>query len=629
MPKAQGGIRAFAITNSYFGLGNFTDGRFIRNTYELRDQLTWLHGKHAFSFGGNYERDQSNVRNTDLENGSWSFSDVLTNLGLASFVMGHMHSYSQTSGNFSDSRQNVIGLFAEDKWKAMPNLTVTLGLRWEPQMVMKEIYGRIEQFRPDMYAAGVRSKVIPTAPAGLVFAGDSYNGVTVPASGQTPDVKNFAPRVGVAWDISGTGKTVLRSGGGLFYSSRLPGLFLNDASISQPFSLRQDLTEPSSPNNLIPFANPLQSVPAFAAQFPLRYTLPNIPSGGVPFTGLVTVYGLEPGKKWVTPETYDWNMTVEHQLSHDTILNVSYIGLRGVHLRQDVDLNPRAIGVGTDASRQFQGFLDIYQNHNTGMSNYNALQINLQKRPGGKGIMKNLTLLANYSYSKAMEIALASNGGITDVGSSKGSGMPFGNPNQGHFETGPAPGVDRTHRFVGSYVWELPHLTGANGAVRAIVGGWQWTGIFTYYTGDAMTILAGIDRSLTALGADRANFIGTADQYGGTAASGSRAGCGSATCVPWLNTAVFALPATGTFGNVGKGAFRGPSRFNVDAGLIKNFTPFSAHENLRFQLRGEFFNVLNHTELNDPDVTRNDGNFGGIYGAADPRIIQLAVKFYF
>ena len=630
LPKAQGGIRGFGITNGFFGLGNFTDGAFIRNTGEIRDQAVWTHGQHTVTFGGNYERDQSNVRNTDFENGNWQFSDILTNLGLASFVMGHMHSYSQTSGNFSDSRQNVIGLFAEDKWKARPNLSLTLGLRWEPQYVIKEIFGRIEQFRPDMYYAGVRSKIIPTAPAGLVFIGDSYNGVTMPATGQGPDVNNFAPRAGIAWDIFGTGKTVVRAGGGEFYSSRLPGLFLNDASISQPFSLRTDLTEPSAPNSLIPFANPLQSEPTFASQFPLRYTLATIPAGGVPFTGGVSVYGLEPGKSWVTPTTFDWNMTIEHQLKADTLFDISYVGLRGVHLRQDVYLNPRAAGVGTDASRPYQGFIDIYQNHNTGMSNYNALQVSIQKRPGGgRGPLKDLTLLANYTYSKAMEIALASNGGITDVGSSKGSGMPFGNPNQGHFETGPAPGQDRTHRFVASYVWDLPRLSSSNVAVRTLLGGWQWTGIFTYQTGEAMTILAGTDRSETALGNDRGNFIGPVGQYGKTAPAGLRSGCGSATCVPWLNTSLFALPAIGSFGNIGKGAFRGPGSFNVDTGILKNFFPFKAHEGLRFQIRGEFFNVLNHTQLSDPTTSVNSGNFGGIYGAGDPRIIQLAVKFFF
>ena len=144
-----------------------------------------------------------------------------------------------------------------------------------------------------------------------------------------------------------------------------------------------------------------------------------------------------------------------------------------------------------------------------------------------------------------------------------------------------------------------------------------------------MTILAGTDRSLTALGNDRADYIGPADQYGKTAPEGSRSGCGSATCVPWLNTSYFALPAIGTFGNVGKGAFRGPSRANVDTGLIKNFFPIRSHEEIRFQLRGEFFNVFNHAEFNDPTVSRNSGNFGGIYGAGDPRIIQLAVKVFF
>jgi hypothetical protein len=629
LPKSEGGIRAFGITNSYFGLGGFTDGIFARNAYEIRNQLIWTRGSHTFSFGGNYEHDQSNVRNTDLENGNWQFSDVLTGLGLASFVMGHLHSYSQTSGNYSDSRQNVVGFFVEDKWKARPNLSITMGLRYEPQFVMKEIYGRTEQFRPDMYYAGVRSTIIPTAPAGEVFVGDSYNGITMPATGQGPDLNNLAPRLGIAWDVMGDGKTVVRSGAGYFYSSRLPGLFLNDASISQPFSLRTDLTEPSSPNSLIPFDNPLQSVPDFAARFPARYTLRTIPAG-VPFTSGVSVYGLQPGMNWVTPTTYDWNFTIERRVHADTLVNVSYVGLRAIHLRQDAYLNPRATGIGTDASRPYHGFIDIFQNQNTGMSNYNALQVNFEKRPGGgKGPLKNLTLLANYTFSKTMEIALASNGGITDVGSSKGSGMPYLNPNQGHFETGPAPGLDRTHRIVASFVWDLPQLSGSSALVRSVLGGWQWTGIYTHLSGDAMTILAGTDRSRTALGGDRADFIGTPDQYGGVAPAGSRGGCGSTACVPWLNTSLFILPAIGTFGNVGKGAFRGPGRSNIDTGLMKNFYPFQSHENIRFQLRGEFFNVLNHAQFNDPDVTRNDGNFGGIYGAADPRIIQLAIKLFF
>jgi hypothetical protein len=171
LPKAQGGIRNFAVAGD-FTIGNFTDGRFIRNTGDVRELLTWTKGKHDLTFGYDLEMDQSNIRNTDLENGSFNFTNDVTGLALASFLLGYQHTYSQTSGDFSDSRENPMGVFANDKWKISPRLTLDYGLRWEPQQVMKEIWGRIEQFRPDAYAAGVRSSIVPSAPAGLFFIGD-------------------------------------------------------------------------------------------------------------------------------------------------------------------------------------------------------------------------------------------------------------------------------------------------------------------------------------------------------------------------------------------------------------------------------------------------------------------------
>jgi hypothetical protein len=643
LPKSEGGIRAFSISN-YFSIGNFTDAKFIRNTGDIRDQATWTRGNHTIGFGGDFERDQSNIRNTDLENGSWSFTpDTAHPAGtttvpaqaVANFVLGHMRSFSQTSGDYSDSRENVVGLYITDKWKFRPRLSFDLGLRWEPQGVMKEIYGRTEQFWPSAYAAGAVSKIIPSAPPGVAFVGDSYNGLNFPSTGEAADLNNWAPRVGFAYDVFGTGKTVVRGGVGVFYSTRLPGLFLNDASISQPFSLRADLTEPSSANSLIPLDNPLASLPGFATGFPQRFTLATMPAG-VAFKAPIALFGLEPGRKWVSPTIYDWNLTVEHQLRPDTLLRMSYVGTRGTHLREDVNLNPRAVGVGTDASRPYSAtFGNILENRNNGMSNYNALQVDLEKRPGGgsKGILKNITLLANYTYSKAMDIALASNGGITDVGSSVGSGRPFGDPLQGAFETGPSD-FDHTHRLIASYVWDLPRFTGSNALTRWTLGGWQWSGIYTVTSGDALTILAGKDQSKTNLGGDRGQFIGSTSQYGATAPAGSRGGCsGTAICVPWLDTSLFIQPAVGTFGNIGKGSFRGPTRWNVDMGLHKTFYPMSSHENVSVQLRGEFFNIFNHTQLNATSssntVTVSSGNFGSIRAAYDPRIIQLALKVFF
>jgi hypothetical protein len=634
LPKSQGGIRGFNVSG-FFNIAPFTDGAFIRNTGNIRDHVMWTHATHSFDFGIDYERDQSNIRNTDLENGSFTFTDDTTNLAAANFVLGHLRSFSQTSGDYSDSRENVIGLYASDKWKASSKLTLDVGLRWEPQVPMKEIKGRIQQFRPDAYAAGVHSSIIPTAPAGLFFAGDAYNGVRVPSTGQTADLNNFAPRLGVAYDPTGSGKMVIRGGAGVFYYTRLPGLFLNDAAIVAPFSLRIDPVEPQ----VGPLEDPLVGYPSFTANFPQKFTLSNVPQG-VQFPAIVSVFSLQPGVKWVTPTIYDWNVTVERQLRSDMVVHASYVGLRGNHLRQDVDLNPATYIPGSTASiqvrRPFQPFGDIIENRNSGGSGYNALQLDLEKRPsaGASGILKRITLLANYTYSKAMDYGLSSNGGITDVGSSKGSGMSFYDPRQHAFETGLSD-FDHAHRVVASYVWTLPRMTQSNVAVRSILGGWDWTGIYTFTTGDPMTILAGVERSQTGLGADRADFIGSHNQFGGIAPSSQRKGCSASVphCIAWLDTSVFALPPIGTYGNAGKNTFRGPSLWDVDTGLLKNFFPVPSHENFSFQFRGEFFNLFNHPQLADPNVTLTNAAFGGIRATAltnaDSRIIQLALKVLF
>jgi hypothetical protein len=644
LPTAQSGIRNFGVSGD-FTLGSFTNAKFIRNTYDLREMLSWTKGKHTMNFGVDVEMDQSNIRNTDLENGSFNFTNDVTGLAMASFLLGYQHTFSQTSGDYSDSRENPIGVFASDKWKVSPRLTLNYGLRWEPQQVMKEIWGRIEQFRPDAYAAGVQSSVIPSAPAGLFFVGDKYNGVGVPERGETGDFNNFGPRVGFAWDMSGRGTTVIRGGGGLFYYSRLPGLFLNDAAISAPFSLRIDLNDSTTGASQIgSLSDPLAAYPTFTSGFPQRYTLKNAPKDAA-FVANPTVFGLQPGVKWVTPEIYDWNVTFEHQLRADTVMHASYVGTRGVHLRQDVNLNPGIYTPGSTASlqarRPYQPFGVIYQNRNTGANGYNGLQLDLEKRASGSGtgILNQITLLANYTYSHANDYGLSENGGITDIGSSIGSGMSFYDPRQHAFETGPAT-YDHRHHFVASYVWNLPKLTGSNGFVRNIAGGWQWTGIYSITTGDPLTILAGTDQSKTGNNLDRADYVGPSGQFGKSPSS-SRGGCsGVAHCFAWLDPALFAKPAVGTYGNVGKGTWRGPTLWDVDMGLIKNFYPMPSHERLSFQFRAELFNLLNHPQWSDPNVNFSNSAFGStrstigtatgnVATTADSRIIQLALKMIF
>jgi hypothetical protein len=244
-------------------------------------------------------------------------------------------------------------------------------------------------------------------------------------------------------------------------------------------------------------------------------------------------------------------------------------------------------------------------------SNYHSLQVTMEKR-----FSHGYSILANYTWSKSID-DLPWSGGVTSVGGDTVSTLPWYDPNFHSMDRGPSE-FDRTHVFVASNVWELPRLAGMNRAVRAVAGGWQLNGIVKLQSGDPLTIMAGTDRSQTALGRDRAQDLGGDHRLSGPCAN-------AAPCVNWINPSSFGLPAIGTFGNTGKGSLRGPGYFDVDLGLFKTF---DMTERMRLQFRAEFFNALNHTNFSDPGNTIG-GGFGQIYGASDPRIGQLALQLLF
>jgi outer membrane receptor protein involved in Fe transport len=654
------GISRFSV-DGYFSAETFTPATFTQNSWALRDNATWLVGAHTIGLGGDYEHDQSIIRNTNELDGNWAFdSSDFTGNALANFVTGNLYTFAQDSGNFSDQHENELGLYVQDQWRSTRRLTLDLGLRWEPQVLDREIYGRMEEFSPQAFAAGFHSKVIPSAPPGTMFIGDTFNGFTMPKSGEPGDLDNFAPRVGFALDPTGSGKTVIRGGAGIFYYSRLPGLFLNDATLIPPFDESINLFPPVPAFQGGGLSNPLAGQPAFAAAFPERYTLATVPPNVV-FPSPVANDGLQFGSSWVTPAVYSWNLTVQRQLTASMVVTAAYVGNEAANLRQDQDLNPAQYFPGntafdalsTDRRRVYSNcspanvvpgctpiYSNIIVNSNSGNSNFNSLQLTWEKRPGPglPGLFKNVTFLANYTYSKAMA-ELAQNGGITDISSSDGSGVPFGNPYQFAFDRGPAD-FNHTHTLVLSYVWPLPRLAGSsNRFAKSVLGGWDWTGIFTrqssdvigYNDNNAGGMAAGEDNSRTGLGNDRVNFVGNVNQLG-TGAQTNATPCSPSVkfCVPFLNSALFALPPVGQFGNIGEGAIAGPGYFDYDMSLMKNFYPISSHENFSVQVRGDFINFLNHPNFGDPNVSFTGANFGQVTGYnGNPRIIQLAMKIFF
>jgi hypothetical protein len=329
---------------------------------------------------------------------------------------------------------------------------------------------------------------------------------------------------------------------------------------------------------------------------------------------------------------------MERQVTKDLVARIAYVGTRSLKQRRLKELDPAvysstATTGNTDSRRLFApyyGSIGLWSGD--GSAQYHSLQASLNKR-----LAKGFTVTANYTYSKSIDdmgTGLAGNiGQVAQV-------QPFYMPGYNSGLRGPSD-FDHTHRFVASYLWNLPFTRKTSGFVGKVLGGWELNGIQQYQTGTPMTVISGKDNSLTALGGDRAILTGQ------TIARPD----GSDPVRKWFNTAAFAVNPIGTFGTLGKGTLRGPKMFAWDMGLFKTIP---ATERMRLQFRAEFFNIFNHPNFNNPAASVSSASFGqitqtlanaggsfsnngfaGLNAAAGdplsggPRIIQLALKLLF
>lgn len=610
--KALDGI---SVSGYFNANSSFPPSIMNRTNYLLADDVSWIHGKHSVAFGGMIARGQTILRDAYLAGGTFSFTADNTaspagggGNALASFLLGSIREFKQGNGEFKDDRDWVAALYAQDDYHVTQRLTVNMGVRWAPFIPWYEVNGRVEQFRMANYYAGIKSTQFPNAPAGLLFPGDAG----MPKYGVTSTKFDFSPRVGFALDPAGKGTTSIRGGFGIFYDSQQVGIENNRFVDVSPFSTQIDVVTPQGD-----FSNPYLGM---TNPFPA----PAVPSKDSTFPAPVLAVTYDPAhnSRMLPPVTYNYNFTVQHQFPHQLLLTASYVGSQSRHQTETIELNPSVYipgsSLSTDKRRIFQGYSSIGQGTDDLISNYNGLQLDVQRR------MKSITLMANYTYSKTLDDVPAGQGDA-GIASQSDSTLPWTNPDRHKFDYGRS---DFDHRqiFNASYVWTLPALQSHNVAERLLAGGWMTTGIINYQSGYGLTPLAGQDRSQTGLGRDRAEQIAS-NVYGGDA-------CGShIPCVNYLNPSSYVTKYTatnyplGTYGNAGKGAVNGPGYVTWDAGLMKNF---AVTERAHFQFHAEFFNVLNHTNLGNPNMTANSPTFGAIQGTGgDPRIGQLALKLIF
>jgi hypothetical protein len=585
----------------------------VRNYFTESDDVHWTKGKHSWSFGSWIQRIQSDL--TGAAQGS-----------AASVAYPTVLAFLQDRPSQAIVVRNPIRVgyrsleaawYVQDEIKLLPNLTMRIGVRDEMTNGWNEVANRCSNFVFDpVYTISVYPQI-----GGSCLQQNNAKAL-------------WQPRVGIAWDPTGTGTWAVRAGFSIV-NDLLDNLG-NRTYTNPPFNTREQLTAATGPGG-------------FLSLIPLDKNAPLAPGCGPNVPAPCTTYqpgGIDPNM--FTPTIQEWSFTVERQLTRDLMLQVGYAGSQSYHTNLTMDTNSPApqvcqnpqgcVSGGVLAAAQRgrvpQGATyfppgtrpNPYVSNNTqwvdeGTASYHALNVSLQKR-----VTHGLAFKANYTWAKVIDM----NSAILAPSGENEPADVFSPYNLG-LNRGPA-SYSLHHQFSANYSYQLPFGSGqafgggVTGWKNQLIGGWQWNGIFTAQGGFPLTPVIGFNNS----GTGDSNVTDTPNRnpnFKGSVVSG--------TVDHWINPQAFVLPTPGTFGNVSRGSVRGPGLVNFDTSFFKKF---SITERMNLQLRVEAFNLFNHSNFFYPNTIVFSGNSasnsysataGQITAAATSRQLQLALKFIF
>jgi hypothetical protein len=628
----------------------------VGHIYTIQDVITKIRGNHTIKAGVWYEHDGENDHDQvrvspgggvgNNLNGQFEFNASnpnTTGSPLADALLGNFDNYSELGWrNQTPWKADQIGFFGQDSWKIRPRFTLQGGLRWDFFQPYLSKWNNFAMFDPLFYsyAPGVQQVVNPST--GFITAGNPYNGIAVPGMGVPNDAaghfavfgqhlttanipainqelqltgmarglplsiigshfRNFQPRLGFAWDPTGSGTSSIRGGAGIFYNHNT----LSDVTLEggvTPYQLAEEVF-----NGMADC--PGSSLTASRTCSPTSSTAPELP---IPMTGS--------DLKDDIPVVYSWNFTLQHMFFNNTLVDVGYVGNRVRHQPINADLNqppigtytnPANAGINADALRPYPGIGGAMTTEQEGNSKYDGLQVSVQRR-----LKKDLQYNVAYTYSKAFDMADSIYSVVTDTFNPK-------------YNWGLA-GFNQTHSLIFSWVYTLPFLRHNTALVGKALGGWEISG--------DLALVSGFPESVTA----SADVLGNGvTAIGGTEFAGVLPNChyrGNRSISQFFNTSCFYEPGateptySTLFGTVAPNAIEGPGVDNLDFALFKNGPVWG--EKLKYQFRAEFFNILNHPSFGcgdycglDTGVT--DSTFGHVNGAITQRNIQLAFKLIF
>ncbi len=600
------------IGSDFASAGGFaTPGLINTTTYQISDDYSWVKGSHQLQFGGTYIRPMQFSTFCVYCDGLYTFSGQLTGNAMSDFIAGALDSFTDANISHDDERWQNLGLYAQDSWKANAHLTINYGLRWEPYLAGTIDRGWVTHFNMADFDANIHSMVYPNAPPGLLFPGDQGF-----RTGDRPNnirYNNFAPRLGIAWDPKGDGRTVIRASFGILYD--MPHtLFYYNYSSQPPWGESLTITFPQGG-----FANPYLNYPG-GSPFPTQLNSSFVfPQGGYFETVPLNVHN-----------TYveQFNLTMQKQLGSSWVLKAAYMGSETVHLWTDQEQNPgtyipgncaagqygltkagactqtanllyrRALAIANPTQGTLIGNLELLDDGGT--ANYQALILSAEHR-----LANHFTVLANYTMAHC----------ISDLVTTELSGPVYTDPADRRLDRGNCTAIDVRQNFNLSAVLQSPRF--ANKALQLIAGNWQLSPIFTAHTGTFFSVTTGASDPITGIGGQRPNQV-LSNPY-----------CATQTITCWMNLSAFQTPvasAAGAFGDLGYDNLRGPGFFDVDVALSRRFP---VKEKQYFEFRGEAFNIQNRTNFLNPTAAMNSSNFGKILTDVSPRILQFAVKYAF
>src|SRR3984893_2502366 len=658
----------------------------INNTFGFTDTLNWVRGKHNFKMGTGVSAYQNNTVYDFYVNGQFDFAggSVATDNSLADFLIGAPADYFQYPAAPSNIRSKSYYGFLQDEWRVSKKFTLNLGIRYEYNSPKADNKGRTFSVIP-----GQQSKVFVNAPVGMVFPGDPG----APTGVNFPDKNDWGPRIGLAWDPKGNGKTSLRGGFGVFYDG-LKGEDNLQFNGQPPFFASAGLVFPTvsgQTSNLNYLSDPFGAAGS-PNPFPSKAPPSNLDfsaAGFLPVNSGGAVYLVDPHLR--TPYTYQYSLSLQQEVASNTVVEFSYVGSSSHGLTTLVDINPFVLGTtdrvlnlqsgnsscldnsGNSPSganpNAFCSFAGLPEFKNLTKASYNGLQASLTKQIAQTAFLGRTYFTLAYTFAHAID--------NTSGFRNRNSEVPAYHPNLLRASSD----QDVRHRITFSGGWDLPIAHMWSSGPKRLTEGWSLFPIVTWHTGFPFDFFARLPGRFNPgsegpSGAGDAfdvyaNVVGPTNTFDprtsqtltnpntGTTSTGnywvnpasfSNARCvdGSVpACVPSAtvfpsDSQVLADPSLSTYGTLARNSLRGPGYVNFDLAFSK--TTALIGERMKLEFRAEFFNLLNHANFLNPGVVNNgDGvtvngvtgnninssQFGQITSTYDPRIIQLALRLSF